>query len=102
MKIKRLRRVMRPLCDTAVAAALCALAACSDAPPSWQKLLAAKITEQYPAYQVQPAPDGGLLVQRPGQSAMPVDVNAIAQFCQRGPKDCDYATDQMLLELRGK
>ncbi len=79
-------------------ALLLALAACTE-PPSWGKLLAAKIAEQYPGYQVQPAPDGSLLVTRPGLAAKPVDVAAIAQFCQRGPKDCNYATDQMLLEL---
>ncbi|MFC6280199.1 MULTISPECIES: hypothetical protein [Polaromonas] len=75
-----------------------ALPACSE-PPSWQKLLTAKISEQYPGYKVQATADGNLLVERPGLAAMPVDVKAIAAFCLRGPKDCDYATDQMLLQL---
>ena len=78
-----------------------AIAACTE-PPSWQKLLAAKVVEQYPRYQVDQMTDGNLLVRRPGQSALPVDVDAIARFCQRGPKDCNYATDQMLLEMRGR
>ena len=82
-----------------MAAMLIALAACTQ-PVSWQTLLAAKIAQQYPAYQVQPASDGALLVQRPGLAAVPIDVTAISQFCRRGPKDCNYATDQMLLELR--
>ena len=77
---------------------LLAAYACSEA-PSWQKLLAARISGQYPGYQVKPAADGGLLVERPGLAAVPVDVDAIARFCLRGPKDCNYATDQMLLEL---
>lgn len=76
------------------------LGACTE-PVSWQKLLAAKITQQFPDYEVEPGVDGGLRVQRPGQPPLPVDVNAIAQFCQRGPKDCNYATEQMLIELRG-
>jgi hypothetical protein len=38
-------------------------------------------------------------VRRPGQADTPVDVKAIGEFCRRGPKDCNYATDQMLLEL---
>ncbi|MBI2771627.1 MAG: hypothetical protein HYX47_18525 [Burkholderiales bacterium] len=80
----------------------CLLAACSDAPPSWQKLLSARISQQYPQYEVIPQPDGRLLVKRPGQADMPVDADAIGVFCRRGPKDCNYATDQMLLELRGK
>ena len=83
------------------AAVLLALAACTE-PPSWQKLLASKITEQYPSYEAQPAADGSLLVRRPGRTAVPVDVDAIARFCRRGPRDCDYATDQMLLELRSR
>lgn len=79
--------------------ALTALGACTQA-PSWQKLLGAKISQQYPTYKVQPAANGNLLVERPGMSAAPVDVNAIAAFCLRGTKDCDYATDQMLLQLQ--
>ena len=82
----------------ATVAVLLALAACTQA-PSWQKLLTAKIVAQYPGYEVQPVPDGNVIVRRPGQADVPIDVNAIAQFCLRGTRDCDYATDQMLLEL---
>lgn len=82
--------------------ALLVLAACSDPPPSWQKLLSGKITQQYPQYQVSQQPDGQLLVKRPGQPDAPVDAEAIGRFCRRGPADCNYATDHMLLELRGK
>ncbi|MDB5966569.1 MAG: hypothetical protein JWQ72_3069 [Polaromonas sp.] len=77
---------------------LLALGACGD-PPGWQQLLTGRITQQYPAYTVSPAAGGGLLVERPGMAAVPVDVEAIARFCLRGPKDCDYATDQLLLQL---
>ncbi len=76
------------------------LTACTDA-PSWQKLLAAKILDQFPSYQVAPAPNGGLTVKRPGLADSWIDVEDIARFCRRGPKDCDYAADQMLLSLRG-
>ena len=74
------------------------LSACTE-PPSWQTLLSRKITDQYPNYRVQSATSGGLLVVRPGLTSLPVDVDAIANFCQRGPKDCNYATEHMLLEL---
>lgn len=74
------------------------LAACTE-PVSWQKLLAAKIEQQYAGYKAEPTADGNLRVHRPGQADVPVDVNDISRFCQRGPKDCDYATDQMLLQL---
>lgn len=82
----------------AAAALLLALASCTQA-PSWQSLLTAKILAQYPGYEVQPAADGNVVVRRPGQADVPVDVNAIAQFCLRGTRDCNYASDQMLLEL---
>jgi len=73
---------------------------CNQAPPSWQQLLAARIVEQYPGYTTSPVEGGQLIVHRPGQPEVRIDVNAIAQFCQRGPQDCNYATDQMLLQLR--
>ena len=82
----------------ATGAMLLTLAACTQ-PPSWQSLLSAKILSHYPGYEVQPTADGNFVVRRPGQADAPVDVNAIAQFCRRGTRDCDYATDQMLLEL---
>ena len=77
------------------------LAACSE-PPTWQRLLTLKIIEQYPDYKVQTTTSGELRVERPGKTPMPVDADAIGRFCVRGPKDCNYATDQMLLELGGK
>ena len=93
--------IAKPIALRLLIATVVALAmpACTE-PPSWQKLLAAKVAQQYPRYQVDQMADGSLLVHRPGEAAAPVDVNAIARFCQRGPKDCNYATDQMLLELR--
>ncbi len=77
------------------------LSACGEA-PSWQKLLSIRIKDQYPTFTVQPSADGGLVVERPGLPAVSVDVDAIARFCQRGPKDCNYATDQMLQALQGQ
>jgi len=84
-----------------VAIAVTLLFACTEA-PTWPKLLASKISEQYPAYTVKTTDDGNLMVERPGLHAVPVDAQAIGRFCQRGPKDCNYATDLMLLELQPK
>ncbi len=81
-------------------ALLLALTACTR-PVSWQTLLTAKIVQQYPAYQVEAAADGNMIVHRPGLADVPVDIDAIAKFCRRGARDCDYATDQMLLMLAG-
>jgi hypothetical protein len=68
-------------------------------PPSWQQLLASKISEHYPAYTVLKLPDGNVQVTRPGLAEQRINVQEIADFCQRGPKDCNYASDQMLLNL---
>lgn len=76
------------------------LVACGQAPPSWDKLLAGKITGQYPGYSVEVTSPGHLRVTRPNMADQNVDVDPIAQHCLRGPKDCSYAVEQMLLALR--
>ena len=81
-------------------ASLAWLAACGQQPPSWDKLLAGKITGQYPDYVVAVTTPGHLRVTRPNMPAQDVDVAPIAQHCLRGPKDCNYAVEQMLLVLR--
>ena len=86
-------------CGTGLACVL--LWACSQQPPSWERLISAKISDQYPAYTVL-APQGGQLrVLRPGQPDSVIEVGPVAQFCQRGPADCNYALDQLLIGLRG-
>ncbi len=92
---------MQPLIRAALLTALAfgALSACTEA-PSWQKLLTSKIKEHYPSYDVQAMPDGALKVLRPNLPDARIDVDEIALLCQRGPKDCNYATDQMLLGLQ--
>ncbi len=89
---------VRTFWRTLVWAPVLALMACGE-PPGWPKLLAIKITDQFPSYQTAPAANGGLVVKRPAWADKTVDVDDIARFCQRGPKDCNYATDQMLLDL---
>jgi hypothetical protein len=94
---------MQPLIRTALLIALAfgALSACTEA-PSWQKLLTSKIKEHYPNYDVQATPDGALKVLRPNLPEAQVNVEEIAQLCQRGPKDCNYGVDQMLLTLQSR
>ena len=77
-----------------------ALTACGQQPPSWDSLLSGKITGQYPDYRVSVTAPGHLSVERPGLPAQTVAVEPIARHCQRGPRDCGYAVEQMLLELR--
>jgi hypothetical protein len=77
-----------------------ALTACGQQPPSWDSLLAGKITGQYPDYRVSEVAPGQLRVERPGMPAQTVAVEPIAQHCLRGPRDCSYAVEQMLLALR--
>lgn len=94
---------MQPLIRTTFLTALACgiLSACTEA-PSWQKLLASKIKEHYPSYDVQATPDGALKVFRPNLPDARVNVEEIAQLCQRGSKDCNYATDLMLLHLQSR
>ena len=77
-----------------------ALTACGQQPPSWDSLLSGKITGQYPDYRVNVIAPGQLRVERTGMPAQTVAVEPIAQHCLRGPKDCSYAVEQMLLVLR--
>ena len=75
-------------------------AACGQSPPTWDNLLSGKVVGQYPTYTVTVPVAGQLRVERPGLPAKTIAVNPIAQPCLRGPKDCNYAVEQMLLELR--
>ena len=81
-------------------ASLALLAACGQSPPSWDVLLSGKITGQYPNYNVTVLAPGQLKVDRPGMPSKNVEVAPISQHCLRGAKDCSYAVEQMLLELR--
>lgn len=96
---KRASRACRFAFSLSTAWAVAALCACSGAPPSWDRLLSIKINEQFPGYQVSPGEAGTLKVERPGRPAQTVEVAPIALLCQRGPRECDYAVDQMLLVL---
>lgn len=84
----------------ALAAGLVLLAACGQKPPSWDTLLAGKITGQFADYAVAVTAPGHLRVTRPNMPAQDVEVVPIAQHCLRGPKDCNYAVEHMLLGLR--
>jgi hypothetical protein len=88
-------------CTAMVACWLAVLLAGCTEPFSWQRLMASKITYEFPTYRVDETGDGKLVVHRPQLEDVTVDVEPIGMSCQRGPKDCSSATDQMLLELRG-
>ena len=90
----------RPALTLAALLAGVALAGCGQQPPSWDSLLSGKITGQYPDYRVSVPEPGQLRVERSGMPAQTVAVEPIAQHCLRGPKDCSYAVEQMLLVLR--
>ncbi len=90
----------RPALTLAALMAGVALAGCGQQPPSWDSLLSGKITGQYPDYRVSVTAPGQLRIERPGMPAQTVAVEPIAQHCLRGPRDCSYAVEQMLLSLR--
>ena len=80
--------------------AVLALTGCGQQLPSWDSRLSGKITGQDPDYRVSVTAPGQLRVERPGMPAQTVAVEPIAQHCLRGPRDCGYAVEQMLLALR--
>ena len=78
---------------------LASLAACDASPPTWDRVLSQRIAQERPDCEVS-APATGQLTLRCGTApAHSIDVASIAQFCQRGPRDCEYAIDQALLQL---
>lgn len=94
---RRLKLCCVPLLFWSITAVL---TACGQQPPSWDALLAGKINGQYPDYRVTVTQPGQLLVERPGMPSQTVDVPPIALHCTRGPRDCGYAVEHMLLGLR--
>ena len=76
------------------------LAACGQSPPSWDNLISGKVLGQYPGYVVTVPVAGQLRVERPGMPVKTIEVAPIAQHCLRGPKDCNYVIEKMLVELR--
>ena len=76
------------------------LAACGQSPPSWDNLISGKVLGQYPDYVVTVLLAGQLRVERPGMLVKTIEVAPISQHCLRGPKDCNYAIEKMLVELR--
>jgi len=79
-------------------AALCA--ACDSRPPDWNSLIGARIRDQLPAARVQPVDDKTIEASLGGKT-LRVDTAGIALQCNRGPRDCDRAIDEVLLELGG-
>ena len=75
------------------------LAACSGPPPSWDVLITQRIAAERPQCAVSAPSAGWLDVRCAEGKAQRIEVAPIAQFCQRGPRDCEYAIDQMLLGL---
>ena len=80
------------------AALLCA--ACDSPPPDWNSLISARVRDQYPAAQVKVL-DARTLEVTLGGKVLRFDSAEIALQCNRGPRDCDRAIDQVLLQMQG-
>ena len=75
------------------------LAACDQRPLTWDRLLVQRITQERPDCVADTSTPGQLAVRCGSAPVQTVDSNDIAQFCQRGPRDCEYAIDQAVLGL---
>jgi len=76
------------------------LAACDSRPLDWNSLTASRIRDQVPGAQVIVIDAGTLEVKAAGKSQR-IDTKELQTRCNRGPKDCDYAFDQIVTQLRG-
>lgn len=83
-----------------ICCALLLFAACSNEPPSWASLVSSRIRNQYPDTKIEVLSAHTLKATLDGRSLM-VDLDDIGLQCNRGPRDCDHALDQVLLELHG-
>ena len=75
------------------------LAACDQRTLSWDTLLRQRILRERPDCVADPSAPGQLAVRCGSAPARLIDSRDIAQFCQRGPRDCEYAIDQAVLGL---
>jgi hypothetical protein len=75
-------------------------AACSNQPPDWSSLVAARIRDQYPDARVKVLSTHALQATLDSRT-ITVDTDEMALQCNRGPRDCDRSIDQVLLQLRG-
>jgi hypothetical protein len=76
------------------------LAACDSKPLDWNTLAASRIRDQVPAAQLKVL-DAGTLEASLGGKTTRIDTAELQLLCNRGPKDCNYAFDQVVLALRG-
>ncbi len=92
---------LAPTNSTLIALVLVAsgLPACDSRPASWDTVLLQRITQERPDC-IASTPAPGDIALRCGASAeQHVVVAPIAQFCQRGPRDCEYAIDEVIKAL---
>ena len=75
------------------------LVACDQRPLSLDTLLRQRITQERPDCVADTSAPGQLAVRCGSAPARLIDSRDIAQFCQRGPRDCEYAIDQAVLGL---
>ena len=80
-----------------VGAILCA--ACSNEAPDWNQLASARIRNQLPEAQIRVVDARTLEATIAGQTRR-IDSAELQLLCNRGPKECDYAFDQAVLQLR--
>ena len=73
--------------------------ACSNQAPDWNSLASARIHALLPDVQVKVV-DARTLEATLGSRTQRIDTAELQLLCNRGPKDCDYAFDQAVLQLR--
>jgi hypothetical protein len=98
MRVHALRRSVRIVRKAGMLCVLAALSACDSKPPDWNSLVSARIRDQYPNAQIKVTGEKSLEATLNGKTIQ-VDTADLGLQCNRGPRDCDRAVDQVLLEL---
>jgi len=73
--------------------------ACSNQAPDWNSLASARIHALLPDAQLMVV-DARTLQATLGGRTQRIDTAELQLLCNRGPKDCDYAFEQAVLQLR--
>lgn len=90
---------MRRALSAATALFITLVAACGNSLPDWNTLTMSRLRDQVPEAQIQ-AVDAHTLEAVVKGKAVRIDTAELQTLCNRGPKDCDHAFDQLVLQLR--
>ena len=91
---------MRRGLGAALGLAALLLAACDGKPLDWNSLAASRIRDQVPGAEIKVV-DAKTLDATFNGNTQRIDTAELSLLCNRGPKDCNRAFDEVIDKLRG-